>query len=93
MRHKHADVIHAWAEGAEVQCKREGRWETDFDPNFFDSLEYRIKPKTGKYRVAIFKSSSDGKIFTDTEDFEEKRNLCELNDFIRYLTDWIEYDI
>ncbi len=53
-RHKHADVIKAWADGAKVQCRapKNGR----YDPPWFDipsdetvywsnDAEYRVKPE------------------------------------------------
>lgn len=50
MKHKHADLIHAWADGAEIQYKNnEGVW-IDF-PGWYEpvwnstELEYRIKPE------------------------------------------------
>ena len=46
MRRKHADVIHAWAEGAEIQVRfYNGIWRDIVTPSFDDSSEYRIKPK------------------------------------------------
>jgi hypothetical protein len=43
-RHKHADLIHAWAEGATVQVKLStGEW-VDQDPIEF-RYEARIKPE------------------------------------------------
>lgn len=50
-RHKHADIIHAWAEGAEVQFKDlSGKWIDLVDsPRFFEDTEYRIKPKEPKW--------------------------------------------
>lgn len=48
-RHKHADLIHAWAEGAEIQLKRgNGSWVTVEKPDWLASLEYRIKPRIVK---------------------------------------------
>ena len=50
-RHIHADVIHAWAEGEEIQIKVDGEWltlptgEIISDGMFYPSSEYRIKPK------------------------------------------------
>ena len=44
MRHKHADLIHAWAEGAEIEQKYKGTWIGSKFPSFFDECEYRIKP-------------------------------------------------
>lgn len=46
--HKHADVIHAWADGAKVQYKSqrgEQEWKDDPFPCFDVSYEYRIKPE------------------------------------------------
>lgn len=47
MRHKHADVIHAWAEGAEIEFKNSSvkEWTTENYPCWHDGNEYRIKPK------------------------------------------------
>ena len=45
-RHEHADLIHAWAEGAEIQImKSPEKWRTVKSPSFLSSIEYRIKPK------------------------------------------------
>jgi hypothetical protein len=45
-RHKHADLIHAWADGAVIQIlNSEGKW-VDCSPVWILSSEYRIKPKT-----------------------------------------------
>ena len=44
-KHKHAEVIHAWADGAEVQVKWESvGWQDSKDPAWFTEWEYRIKP-------------------------------------------------
>ena len=48
MKHKHYDVIVAWAEGKEVQRKRNDEWEDwneKFSPAFYPDVEYRIKPE------------------------------------------------
>jgi hypothetical protein len=44
MRHRHADLIHAWAEGAEIEIFNCGQWVVVQHPTFSGSLEYRIKP-------------------------------------------------
>lgn len=50
-RHKHADVIHAWAEGEEIEVRRGTEWLT-WDrpdaPSFNEMNQYRVKPKTVK---------------------------------------------
>jgi len=54
MKHKHADLIHAWADGAEIQYRianknGKGSWIDDDCPTWFDEeLEYRIKPEEKK---------------------------------------------
>ena len=63
MRHKHADVIHAWAEGAGVQVRGAGgtKWSDIDTPGFITTCEYRIKPKTKtvRYRNYILE---DGRV-------------------------------
>jgi len=49
-RHKHADVIHAWAEGEEVEVMftpSEG-WVDTSKPKWHEDVDYRIKPKRVK---------------------------------------------
>jgi len=44
MRHKHADLIIAWANGAQIQWKnRNGQWEDMGEPLWNENHEYRIK--------------------------------------------------
>ena len=43
--HKHADLIKAWADGAEIEIKTEdGRWDAAY-PSWQSFFEYRIKPE------------------------------------------------
>jgi hypothetical protein len=42
---KHAAVIRAWAEGADIQHKAGERWGLVINPGFFASAEYRVKPE------------------------------------------------
>ena len=82
--HIHADMIIEWARtGKKVQTLFCGRWE-DCEPGWNPRLEYRFKPETKRYRVALF---DGGPMAATTEDLED----C--HDFIRWLTDWIEYDV
>lgn len=44
-RHKHYDLIVAWAEGAEIQWQEGvGRWTTTKRPSWSKYFNYRIKP-------------------------------------------------
>ena len=48
MKHKHADLIHAWADGAKIQWrdpKDDDRWSDIRIPNWLEDCEYRIKPE------------------------------------------------
>lgn len=45
MAHKHADLIRAWADGAQIQVfsKRWKRWMDTAKPTWDDDSQYRIK--------------------------------------------------
>jgi|GEM_PF-1610248 len=47
MKHKHADLIHAWAEGAQIQCFDCNHGWKDLGEYFVwvDDYQYRIKPE------------------------------------------------
>lgn len=63
-RHKYADVIIAWAEGKEIQCKYAGMWmdwrnsirQPMVGPNFSTEIEWRIKPEKKTGWVNIYKT-------------------------------------
>ena len=48
MKHIHADVIHAWADGAQVQVGNKFGWCDINNPCFSPDYEYRIKPEEKK---------------------------------------------
>ena len=91
-RHKHADVIIAWAEGKDVQVWDEGAkcWcDIVKAVPFFMGDKYRVKPPPKKYRVALFNDytcvcTADNAV--DARAYEKERS------FVRWLTDWIEYE-
>ena len=46
--HKHAELIKAWADGAEIQFKRqqEKEWQdAGPNPSWYECFDYRIKPQ------------------------------------------------
>ena len=61
MRHRHADLIHAWADGAEIEIYDCGKWVVVQHPTFSGSLEYRIKP-TPKPDVVHLYYVDDGEL-------------------------------
>ena len=83
--HVHADLIYEWARtGKKVQVKYNGEWVNALTPAWDPKLQYRFKPEVKRYRVALFE---DGPMAATTEDIED----C--NKFIRWLTDWVEYEV
>ena len=46
MKHKHADLIKAWADGAEIQYNYNSEWvDCGSKPEWYEFTEYRIKPE------------------------------------------------
>jgi hypothetical protein len=86
-------VITAYAEGKEIQFKRNGyAFEnyTAHDPDFsVTDTEWRIKPKTQMYRVAFYID----KTTCTCDRFESQGDYENATDFVRWLTEWIEYEV
>lgn len=62
-KHKHYNVILAWAEGYEIQCLKGGGtgkavWVDQPHPTFAPFLEYRAKPPVNK-KVALMKEMEE----------------------------------
>lgn len=94
--HKHADLIKAWADGVEIQGRyKEDPWftyTTEITPEWKNNIEYRIKPKTIKYRVALF----NGKTVPYTLTCHSEPGAYEAEQlaiFNRWLGDWIEVEV
>ena len=47
MKHKHCELIKAWADGAQIQCKsyENDKWEDIRTPTWGEHFFYRIKPE------------------------------------------------
>lgn len=78
MRHKHADLIHAWAEGAVIEVKYKGLkgWSIIKSPTWIDEYEYRIKPETKQPVVRWKWAVKRGRTWVELESFatEEEAN-------------------
>ena len=48
MKRKHAELIKAWADGAEVEVLYNKSWRESKFPSWNDDLSYRIKPEPVK---------------------------------------------
>lgn len=89
-RHKHADIITAWAEGAEIEYRKspEHTWNAAEFPGWYENYEYRVKPTARKYRVALLSADH----YTTTADTEADAAFISCSAaFVRWLTDWVEY--
>ena len=89
-RHKHADLIHAWAEGAIIQFKLpDGDWKDCLDnvPLWNPDGNYRIKPaiKTIKFRNWLTKS---GKIVAWAQEGHPIEVIENQSNFARWIGDW-----
>lgn len=90
MKHKHADLIHAWADGAEIQYKANMigggiAWCDDELPRWNECWEYRIKPEEKKPVVRWLWAFKDGWAWrilttyaTEHEAAMSKNNLVKL---------------
>lgn len=71
--HKHAELIKAWADGAEIECRTDASdlWEVVQNPRWVDFIEYRINPEEKKSVVRWLWATKDGfisrKLITDDE--------------------------
>ena len=69
MKHKHAELIKAWADGAEIEHKSRttGEWEESGHncPRWRPDIEYRIKPEPKpepeKQWMYIYNNATEGK--------------------------------
>lgn len=66
--HKHADLIIEWARGAEIEYKSDNDWYADKAKNWYDSVEYRIKPT--KSQAELDKEASIAKMEQSIKDMQ-----------------------
>lgn len=94
MKHKHYDLIVAWAADAsrKVQCRRPlGQWTTlDETPLWKPGLEYRFADSVLRYRVALFEDGGAGRWTAIANNAQDEEDLCRAPFFIRWITDWTE---
>lgn len=95
--HKHAALIKAWADGATIKVFDEDRgiWET-VDSHvaglgWYTHKSYRVKPETRRVRVALLSAGTvvAANVISSTE---QEAHIRKNGWFVRWLSDWIEYD-
>ena len=93
--HKHAALIHAWADGAEIEQELfGGTWIDSPLPSWNLDISYRIKPhiEQRRYRVALY--LYDGEAHTKTAEGPGDAYLIERDaSFHSWLTDWVTYEV
>lgn len=86
-RHKHADVIIAWANGEAIEYKNlpDGRWYEIKYPHWDDETEYRIKPKIVKREgwVNVYGEGIVGKIIHHSKESAISWASCPIKATVR----------
>ena len=96
--HKHAAVIKAWADGAEIEFRgnEEAEWSASVVPSWREDFQYRVKPKTLKYRRYLwagFEASFVG-IVNSNSPIRKPSGVEVETDFIRWIdTEWQEVEV
>ncbi len=89
---RHAELIKKWADDDSlvIQFKdKDGKWYDDIFPTWEDCYNFRIKPETIRYRVALLKTGT-----TVSVDDEKQMDYVSTGVlFKKWLTDWIEVEI
>lgn len=80
-RHKHADLIIAWANGAIIQGRdTTGKWITLSSPGWTASREYRIKPKVKKYKW-VYTNNKYGGIGITGDYYSDEKEFAKLTKY------------
>ena len=66
MKHKHAELIKKWADGAKIQSKYSENydWE-DINPSWGEQFEYRVKPEPKPKPEVVFYQGMTLNYFAD----------------------------
>ena len=97
--HKHAELIKAWADGADIQQRYDAagalpqgkEWQAIGQfPSWAENFEYRIKPKTIRYRLCLWKDGC-GRPYAAVAEEDDKSENSRF--FVRWLGDWQEVEV
>ena len=104
--HPYAEILRAIADGKQIQMQaRTGEWldVQDFQvldnaangPYAADSFRIKHEPKKARYRVAEMREASPARDTCTQVADTAGQALCLENspNFIRWLTDWVEYEV
>ncbi|MDD3644358.1 MAG: hypothetical protein PHR19_02400 [Bacteroidales bacterium] len=90
-KHKHAALIHAWANGEIIEFKSGSKWNITGNPCWAEDGEYRIKPEVIRYRTGLYKNGNYYYVFSEIENNGGSGGGNGV--FIKWLTDWIEVEV
>lgn len=108
MKHKYYEVIKSWASGETLQYRvvlddgTKSKWVDFFyfddnkSPNFNDeNVEWQVKPLPKKvtFRVGLMKTKYPDTFFTITSNEDCAINYENRKDFVKWISEWIEYVI
>lgn len=95
--HKHAALIKAWADGAEIEVRNEyHEWTYCEYPSWYYAREYRIKPevKTIKYRRYLWRNTGGCPnvfVLNEGDASPSPAAIERISEFIRWIDDeWQE---
>ena len=90
MKHKHAELIKAWADGAEIEWQDfKGEWKITKCPHWFVNRCYRIKPpEVARWRKDMAQALKDGKVVEHLDVKGWRRSLITLEEMLDPTCDW-----
>lgn len=99
--HKHAALIKAWADGAQIQVlQNDGTWETVKTPEaglgWYEHKSYRVKPETKRARMALVVNGLmpiDDPWIVSIQDTSQEADWRATGRFIKWIGDWVEYEV
>jgi hypothetical protein len=88
-RHVHADLIHQWAEGAEIECcSSDGFWAKRETPSWFETGVYRIaqpKPQQFEPKLARMATQRSTEYFVLAQSNSDVLSIHANPDFIEWV--------
>lgn len=89
--HKHAELIKAWAEGAEIEVYSEsfGKWVLQEHPSWGLFLNYRVKAKKPKRILVVKTFSPDTNLVRERSPHKDIEKYFNLHELVQeHETDW-----
>jgi len=98
MPYPHEELVRAWLDGKTIQFRENADIWLDMDgpdvatkmPHFYRSgTEYRVKPVTIRYRVALMTYGSVQRTYS-VDSLEREQRAANDPTFVRWISDWTE---